>query len=237
MEHADVDPDDITLAKARYQATSHTYTQFSKAMGLPQQRERLYTGKASQVPAWSSIIKEPMKVFTKAEIEDIASEVNRVAGKYISKNSKWSGKMVIDPPDRIYGKLWNCDISTMSETAPHILLHEQLHARSISYFDTATYAQHWKMEEATVQLAAQEISKIEGIPIIESQYDELADGLRQINADLHLKTSDLEFAKTLLEMPVIDRLNWLDEQISDKMLRGGTIQEFQTLSELIDMLR
>ena len=145
--------------------------------------------------------------------------------------------MVIDPPDRIYGKLWNCDISTMSETAPHILLHEQLHARSISYFDTATYAQHWKMEEATVQLAAQEISKIEGIPIIESQYDELADGLRQINADLHLKTSDLEFAKTLLEMPVIDRLNWLDEQISDKMLRGGTIQEFQTLSELIDMLR
>jgi hypothetical protein len=46
MEHADVDPDDITLAKARYQATSHTYTQFSKAMGLPQQRERLYSGRS-----------------------------------------------------------------------------------------------------------------------------------------------------------------------------------------------
>lgn len=44
MEHADVDPDDITLAKARYQAISHTYTQFSKAMDLPQQKERLYTG-------------------------------------------------------------------------------------------------------------------------------------------------------------------------------------------------
>ena len=46
MELADVDPDDITLAKARYQATSHTYTQLSKAMGLPQQRERLYSGRS-----------------------------------------------------------------------------------------------------------------------------------------------------------------------------------------------
>ena len=32
--------------RARYQATSHTYTQFSKAMGLPQQRERLYSGRS-----------------------------------------------------------------------------------------------------------------------------------------------------------------------------------------------
>lgn len=35
--------DDLINCRARYMGTSHEYAQFSKAMGLPQQRERVYT--------------------------------------------------------------------------------------------------------------------------------------------------------------------------------------------------
>lgn len=45
LERASADKAVITAAKSRLRLTNMTYTEFSKAMDLPQQRERLYTGK------------------------------------------------------------------------------------------------------------------------------------------------------------------------------------------------
>ena len=45
LERAGADKDSITTAKCRLQLTNKTYTDFSKTMKLPQQRERLYAGK------------------------------------------------------------------------------------------------------------------------------------------------------------------------------------------------
>lgn len=124
-----------------------------------------------------------------------------------------------------------------SETAPHIILHEQLHAHSISYFDQKTYAQYHGIEEATVQLMTLEISKKEGIKIIESAYDEMVEALRKINQKLKTSKTDYDFAKQLIEMPVTERLDWLEEKAYNYMQTGGTIEDFQEISDLLDELR
>lgn len=41
LEEAGADEEDIINARCRYRGTSQEYTRFSKAMGLPQQRERV----------------------------------------------------------------------------------------------------------------------------------------------------------------------------------------------------
>ena len=43
LEEGGASEEDILAAKARYKSTSHEYSQFSKAMKLPQQRQRDYT--------------------------------------------------------------------------------------------------------------------------------------------------------------------------------------------------
>lgn len=42
LQAGDADPDDVMLAKCKYQAQLDEYSTFSKKMGLPQQRERIY---------------------------------------------------------------------------------------------------------------------------------------------------------------------------------------------------
>lgn len=42
LKKGDYDPDQLTLEKAKYQGQLYEYTVFSKKMGIPQQRERIY---------------------------------------------------------------------------------------------------------------------------------------------------------------------------------------------------
>jgi hypothetical protein len=183
------------------------------------------------------IMKEGIRVYSPEEINEIAEEAGRLAVLHTGIKSKWSGNVVIDPVHGRYGKEWNCDISTPSETAPHILLHEQLHALLISYFDNSIYQINQNMEEAVVQLMAQEISAIEEIEVILSSYDDLTDALRALNKKVSFYASDYEFAKKLLAVPVPERLSWLENEVYDKMQVGGTIEDYQELAALIDLLR
>ena len=57
LEEAGADEQDITLAKCKYRRLSQEYTAFSKQMGLPQERDRIYAdglgkmgGKIKEVP-------------------------------------------------------------------------------------------------------------------------------------------------------------------------------------------
>lgn len=43
LQEGGADEDDLINCRARYMGTSHEYVRFSQAMGLPQQRERVYT--------------------------------------------------------------------------------------------------------------------------------------------------------------------------------------------------
>ena len=162
------------------------------------------------------LIKQGLKTYSGKELKRIAKETNNIVNKYTNNKSKWTGKLIIDNK-RPNGKLWNCNIRISNETAPHILLHEQLHAHSISYFDKNVYDVYGEIEEATVQLYAQEISKKEGIHIIPSEYDENVDILKEINKKTGIAKTDFEFAKILFEKPVTQRLDFLEDKIHDIM--------------------
>ena len=45
LRQAGADPDDITIARCKYQAQLEEYRKFSDAMHLPEQMERVYTGR------------------------------------------------------------------------------------------------------------------------------------------------------------------------------------------------
>ena len=189
---------------------------------------------------------EPLREYTAEEIKDIAAQTEEIASKHISIPSKYSGNMVIDDKDIInsegvvvnYGKLWDCDILTKHETAPSIILHEQIHARSISYFELSFYNIYNNIEEASAQLMTEEICKIEGIEIISSYYDEMCDVLRTINKRLKVCDNTYNFAKKLIEVPVTERFDWLSNKmygiLSDD--ETATLEEYQELAEKLNTL-
>lgn len=189
-----------------------------------------------KVPEMRTILGGELKTYTRLEIEEIAKRTSNIADYHVKTESLWSGKIVVDDNWGKYGKLWNCDISVRTETSPHIILHEQLHARSISHYTPEIYAQFQNIEEATVQYMAQEISKVEGIKIIPSAYDDMVDSLRNINSILGICENDYQFAKKLIETPVIDRLDMIEEKSFEIMMSGGTIETYQKLRDLIDMI-
>ncbi len=175
------------------------------------------------------------KKYSNDEIMDFANENEKIIDKHISKETKWSGNIVYeDNPKKVqYAKLWSCDIRTGHVTAPHMLLHEQLHARSASYYDKKVYSQFKKIEESSVQLLTQEISNIEGIEIIGSEYDEMVNSLREINRIAKLYDTDYEFAKELFLIDLPSRRDWLEDLIHDKMMLTGDIDSMMKTNELI----
>lgn len=176
--------------------------------------------------------------YSTEEIESMARQTEEIAAKHIAVPSKWSGKIVVDDDSDIIGKLWNCDIQTRHETAPHMLLHEQIHARSISYYKENTYKKYRNIEEASVQFMTQEISMKEGIEIIDSFYDDNADVLRMLGRKLGNFNTDYDFAKTLIEISVTERLVWLSERLyaTMRMDENATLQDYKDFSKLLDRL-
>lgn len=181
-----------------------------------------------------NIIQNGEQIYTDYEIDKIANETKNIANKYTKNSSKWSGKIAIDNTNPS-AKMWNCDIRSPNITSPHEILHEQLHACSISYYNVDTYVKYKNIEEATVELLAQEISNVEHIPITQSEYDYMTNNLKEINKIISLKKNDLEFAKMLFDIPVIDRLDFLEDKIYD-YAKSRTIGEAIALNKLMEVL-
>ena len=181
-----------------------------------------------------NIIQNGEQIYTDYEIDKIANETKNIANKYTKNSSKWSGKIAIDNTNPS-AKMWSCDIRSPNITSPHEILHEQLHACSISYYNVDTYVKYKNIEEATVELLAQEISKVEHIPITQSEYDYMTNNLKEINKIISLKKNDLEFAKMLFDIPVIDRLDFLEDKIYD-YAKSRTIGEAIALNKLMEVL-
>ena len=194
---------------------------------------RLYVGKNNNMlPEFkTSLLKQQEKRYTKKEIKQIAEETNQLANAYTTNKSKWSGK-IIESKRNSNAKLWNCNIEIENITSPHALLHEQLHAHSISYYNRETYIKYWKIEEATVELYTKEIGKKENIVNIESEYDEWVENLRKINNKLNLNKNDFEFAQRLFNIPVDKRLDFLEDEIQ-KYVAGQTISVAIELNKLM----
>ena len=117
-------------------------------------------------------------------------------------------------------KGWNCDIKLRSKADYATVLHELLHARSISYFDEKTYKDFGKLEEGAVELLTEEICKQKKI-IYTQTYEEQVKHLRRINRRAKLFAEDIDFAKELINVSVTNRMEWIIKKVNDSILADG----------------
>lgn len=90
IEEGGASEDDILAAKARYKGTSHEYAEFSKAMDLPQQRQRVYTGTVDKNSGSGKIrsSKNDAKISGKHYFEKLDITVDIADEKAIEKTLK-----------------------------------------------------------------------------------------------------------------------------------------------------
>jgi len=156
-----------------------------------------------------------VKDFTKT-----AKEINVELDSICARESRWSGKIIIDDKMGALGeKEWNCDIKLVSKAGYATELHELLHARSVSYYDAKIYKKYRKMEEGTVELLTEEFCKRRGISFI-STYEEEIKHLRRINRRAKLYMDEYSFAVDLLNIPLVERSKWLIKKINDNYAIG-----------------
>ncbi|MGN1270610.1 MAG: hypothetical protein ACI4UX_01265 [Clostridia bacterium] len=172
--------------------------------------------------------------YSEKEIKILANKMYEISNKYTDNKSKWSGKVVISNR-KTNAKLWNCNIEIENFTSPHEILHEQLHAHSISYYDVRIYKKYKRIEEASTELLTKEIGKKENLVNIPSGYDDWVNNLIKINDIIKIENSIFEFAKVLYKIPVTDRLDFLDNKIQNYLV-GKSIDEAIELNNLIGEL-
>jgi SPP1 gp7 family putative phage head morphogenesis protein len=176
---------------------------------------------------------------SKRTIEELSEAVlntDSAVSQYISKQTKWNGNLVIlnDNDYRQAGKRWDCSIELKMDTTDHQLIHEHLHARSISYYDPATYIKYSYIEELPVELLARQICIDKNIAFTYSSNYNRVEDLLEIKNALSLQYSDLEFALALFNVSVPDRGEWLKSLIINN---SSGFTEYNRLMKLLEEMK
>ena len=221
------DTEKLQQDQIRLQILKQRYHEFSKAAGLPEQYERLekagFTwkhGKAAEEVA-EDVFKNPPK-----NLKELSAKIDKVLDKYCERRSKWSGNTIIltreQMPKANGRKEWNCDISLRDSAQFKTVVHEHLHARSVSYLDPETYLRHQAADEGTVELFAQEICRKNGVKF-KGAYSEQVQPLCIVNNILG-NGDRYTFAKQLFDIQLPERYNWLREQ-ADELISTGKLSK------------
>jgi len=232
---------DATNERSRLKQLQQKHTAFCKETGLEKDynRMKVVTNKEKhsiiEIPQfYKKITKNKEQLYSKNEIKEIAKSTSRIANKYTKNISKWSGN-IIESNRFITAKLWSCDIEVENYTSPHAILHEHLHAHSISYYNEEVYKKYRKIEETTVELLAKEISKKENIIDVKSDYDDWVENLTKINEKIQIEKDNLKFAQKLFNIPVTYRLEFLENKIQNYLV-GKSIDEAIEINKLMEVL-
>lgn len=233
MNAAGLPTEEAKAKVAHWKAVQKDYLQKT---GLKRQYDREWVAKAAQ-PVLFRVKNASLQRYTRREVRELAIATDQIVSKYISRPSKWSGEIrfLLDNSHRDGGKDWNCAIASKTKTAPYIWIHEHLHARSASYFSRYIFKEYQVIEEAAIDLMAQEISKKEGIAIIESFYLNDVNALRSINHLAQIYNNDFEFAIALFNVDMDKRIDWLYNEVM-KRQNGLTLQTMQDIADLLNQL-
>lgn len=149
--------------------------------------------------------------------------------KYGLPKSQWSGKTMVvdksDMPDYLGKKLPSCEIVIRKDRLYDIktIIHEDLHARSYCIYPVEKRSDILKrniaIEEGTVEYLSQIICDNSNIRWTEG-YHTYVKALKDIKKIVDPVSSDFEFAKKLIEIPLDERYNAL-EKIVDEYLKEG----------------
>ena len=178
--------------------------------------------------------KSGLRVFMEDELRKAVKDINGKVSRYTKKESKWGGAIEFTS-NNSFGMGWDGVLRTANETAEAIIVHELLHARSITRYNAVVYAENRNVEEAAVQLFTQEICRKEGYVIIESGYDEMVDKLIEVQEKIGYNKE--KFATDLFEQEPANRSEWLLQQARKKNLTIGELSEVQRLLEEIEGMK
>lgn len=178
--------------------------------------------------------KSGLKVFMEDELRKATKDINSKVSRYTKKESKWNGAIEFTS-NNSFRMGWDGVLRTANETAEAIIVHELLHARSITRYNAIVYAENRNMEEAAVQLFTQEICQKEGYAVIESGYDEMVDKLIEVQEKIGYNKE--KFAADLFEQEPANRSEWLLQQARKKNLTIGELSEVQRLVEEIEGMK
>ena len=175
---------------------------------------------------------------TLEEAQKCAERMNKLVGKYVTRPSKWNGK-VIESAEGYSYKHPACFIGVYLKDCPDdAILHEMLHSCSISYYSPEIYFENQAIEEATVELLAEEIAKREQIELAKSGYDDWVNLLREFNQEIKVYDSDLAFAIALFEETPEERVAWLNEKALEFVnTKSGSMGDFFDLIKPLESLR
>ncbi len=168
------------------------------------------------------------------EIVKMSKDADNVVSKYLDIPSKWSGNTLILPEGEDSGgrKEWTCDISMNRHTDMYVLLHEHIHARSVSYFAPKTYFENQYLEEGSVELLTKCIAQKEGYTMYEGGYEEHVNHLKKYNQVLKIHSNESDFAIELIKVPLPKRLEYLTQHFEKKM-RTLKIEEAKEVYDII----
>lgn len=166
----------------------------------------------------SSGILNAKKVFqSPQEINAAALLIDAGLDDYGLPASVFSGKTLLkDKSCSALGRAeWSGDVSVREDAGLDTLVHELLHMRSANRLPNMVYSANIRIEEATVQLLAQEICIDNGIEILAHTYEKGVRYLQAINKTAKIAPTDLEFGQMLLNVPLDKRHDWLVERVDD----------------------
>ena len=172
-----------------------------------------------------------------SDLKELSAAVDKELDHYSSRKSKWSGNTRIYTREQMRKangrKEWNCDISLRENAAIKTVVHEHLHARSVSYYSPEVYSKNKSAEEGAVELYAQEICRKNGVAF-RTAYQESVKPLEIINNILR-NGDRYSFAERLFDIPLPERYNWLRKQ-ADNLISQGKLKErtVKSLNEAVE---
>lgn len=243
--------EDVTAIKAKIRLKTKEYNSFCDICEVRQKPERLRvesgTTDLTKTQAWKAyqkarqeavpqrgIISGIRNIKSQKELKNLAGEINLELDEICEKKSKWSGQVRIDDKMGEMGrKEWSCDVTLSPDADYGTVLHELLHSRSISYYDARTYLEHRQMEEGSVELLTAEICRAKKIQCEVFYFDQVK-ALRRINRRAKMYTDDYEYARSLFNVDVPERVQWLVQRVNEQYTKGViTATELDGLYSLI----
>ena len=234
--------------KAKIRAKTREYREFCRACGVPEATTKLRyecgTSDLKKTQAWKryeAMRNEAGAVDENSDPETVRRDLEQIRSEiteYTTRESKWSGRVVIDNREceklnASGAKEWNCDILLRSDADPGTRWHEMLHSCSASYYSPEDYYRCQKTEEAAVEYLTQEICSQRAIRH-EGTYADRVSILRAVNYKLRFAETDLQFAKDFFAVEMPERYTWLQERVSDYMMRSEA--SIEDMMEVMDFI-
>ena len=206
--------------------------------GTTEEWEALKAAEIPQDSEGNTVGFNPFRMLS-GDLKEATVQLDNLLNGYSKRKSKWSGTVQVMPREEMPGvagrKNWDCSISLREDANTKTVIHELLHARSVSYYNVKAFQIWREIEEGTVELYAQEICEKNRIAW-KGSYLNIVKKLRAINQILGICENDYDFAKQLFDIEMPNRYNWLISKYREK---EGNISEKQkrNFEKLVEYFR